>query len=397
MAAVNALVFTSIKNNIPIDHPRFTELAKRANITSLPNAEKTKKIEDLLQNSTIKRACCLAKSGNNANITPDKKNYKIRVKIPLPKDYIPDPIEKKFGYTTKEVLVPVEYCSKVLPLYDTSGTQSILGECDPFYGAYCENMKYLYNIENNGQFASTEFNEYSGECSCHADLPKGIPPGISRSCLLDFCSFDNKPTVYLDSTSREGPCEGTFCNAITNIGNQSASQGGEIAFSNKVTQNCGIGSKTNDETNTGVPAGSKQSSSGGGGGTPPPPPSTTPPPPTSKTTPPPPSTTTPPPTSKTTPPPPSTTTPPPPSTTTPPPPSTTTPTTDDAETPPPTDDAEKSTPPVAPAPPKSNNMLLIGGVVVCCCCIIIIIVIVMMMSKKKKGAKSAKSTATATE
>jgi len=394
MAAVNALVFTSIKNNIPIDHPRFTELAKSASITNLPNAEKIKKIQDILENSTIKRACCLAKSGNNANITPDKKNYKIRVKIPLPKDYIPDPIEKKFGYTTKEVLVPVEYCSKVLPLYDTSGTQSLLGECDPFYGAYCENMKYLYNIENKGSFASTEFNEYAGECSCHADLPKGIPPGISRSCLLDFCGFDNRPTVYLDATSRDKPCEGTFCNAITNIGNQSASQGGEIAFSNKVTQNCGMGSITNDKTNTGVEAGSTQSVLGNQAGVSPPPPAT------STTTPPPISTTTPPPISKTTSP--STTSPTTSKTT---PPSTTPTKTDasgsktdasgtktdasgsktDASGSPPT------TPPVAPAPPKSNNMLLIGGAVVCCCCIIIIIVIVIMMSKKKKNGKTASS------
>jgi hypothetical protein len=131
-------------------------------------------------------------------------------------------------------------------------------------------MKYLYNLENNGKFTSVEFNEYAEECSCHADLPKGIPPGISRSCLLDFCSLDNKQTTYLDSTSRDKPCEGTFCNAVTNIGNQTASNGGEIAFSNKVTQNCGMGGVNNDETNRGVAPGSTQSSTGSQAGVTPP-------------------------------------------------------------------------------------------------------------------------------
>jgi hypothetical protein len=252
-------------------------------------------------------------------------------------------------------------------------------------------MKYLYNIENKGSFDSSDFNEYAGECSCHADLPKGIPPNIPRSCLLDFCSFDNRPTVYIDATSREKPCEGTFCNAVTNIGNQSASQGGEIAFSNKVTQNCGMGTVNNDKTNIGVAPGSTQGVIGSQAGV-------TPPPPTSTTPPPPPSTITPPPISKTTPPPPATSPPPPatsppPSTTTPPPPSTTPPPTDSSETKP--DDPESpTTPPAAPTPPKSNNMLLIGGVVVCCCCIIIIAIIVIMMSKKKKGTTSSKSTPT---
>ncbi len=392
MAAVNALVFTSIKNNIPVDHPRFTELAKRANITSLTTSEKLTKIDDILKNSTIKRACCLAKSGQKANMTPDQKNYKIRVKIPIPKDYTPDAIERKFGYTTKEVLVPVEYCSKVLPLYDTSGTQSLLGECDPFYGTYCENMKYLYNLENNGRFTSTEFNEYAEECSCHADLPKGIPPGISRSCLLDFCSLDNKPTVYLDSTSRDKPCEGTFCNAVTNIGNQSASNGGEIAFSNKVTQNCGMGSVNNDQTNTGVAQGSTQSSTGSQAGVTPSSSSKTTTPSSSSTTPSSSSTT---PSSSSTTPSSSSTTPQPSKTTT-------TPTT----TPPPatktdasgsktdasgsktdasgskTDASGSKT--VAPTPPpKNNNMLLIGGALVSCCCIVVIVIIVIMSKKKK--------------
>ncbi len=248
---VDALVFTSIKNNIPKTDPQYKKIDTGAAFVGLGDEDKEKKINDILLNTTIKRACCLAKSGDEANIDEDEKNYKIKVKIPIPPNYTPNNIEKKFGYINKEILVPKSYCNEVLPLFDSSGNAFLTGQCDPFYNLYCENMKYLYKLENNNSYSPKEFFEYASDCACHANIPLNTPPNFSKSCVLDFCDWSNKPTVYLDSTSRDKVCEGTFCSAVTNIGKSEVGGSSQLSFTNKVIQNCDpdkSGSKVNGQS-----------------------------------------------------------------------------------------------------------------------------------------------------
>jgi hypothetical protein len=100
-------------------------------------------------------------------------------------------------------------------------------------------------------YSPEEFYEYSSDCACHANVPQTIPPNFSKSCVLDFCEWSNKPTVYLDATSRDKVCEGTFCSAITNIGKSTLGGSSQLELTNKVVQKCGVGksgSKVNGET-----------------------------------------------------------------------------------------------------------------------------------------------------
>jgi hypothetical protein len=245
---VNALVFTSIKNNIPITDPRFQRIQSSSNFIGLGDVDRDTRLDEILSDTTIKRACCLGKAGKDGNITADEKHYKIKVKIPIPSDYSPNVIERKFGYINKEVLVPIEQCKSVLPLFDSSGDGFLSSQCDPFYNTYCENMKYLYKLENRDPSGSPqEFYEFASDCACHQDVNPIYPPGFSRSCSLDFCQFENRPSVYLDATTRDNLCEGTFCTAITNIGAIQLSGSSNLNISNKVLQKCGPGTTINQD------------------------------------------------------------------------------------------------------------------------------------------------------
>ena len=239
--SLNSLVFTSIRNNIPGSDPRYKKMIKASALSGNDN-DNAAMISSSLANTTIKRACCLAKSNGKATKSTDGKSYQVDVKIPIPAGYTPsNDLEKKFGYTTVKVNVPIEYCPKYIPNFTEAQEDGNYGECDKFYGAYCENMKYLYNLENKGKdFSSVEFNAYSRECPCFADIPPdtGLPDGISNSCILPFCKFGDRD-AYLDSSSRKKACEGTYCISNTKIGNMTASEGGSIEFVQKNTANCG--------------------------------------------------------------------------------------------------------------------------------------------------------------
>ncbi len=243
--SVNALAFSSIKNNVPSSHPRYTKILTNANITGTNEVDKKKQIENILSETTIKRACCMAKNSEKSNmVTDDVTNqnyYTIDVKIPFPSGYESQAsdFEKKFGYTTVKVYVPEEQCASLPSAYSPDNTNDF-SKCNSFYNTYCENMKYLYNIEANNQFSPSEFNNYISECSCLADLPKGSPAGVPNSCFLDYCSLNNSPTTYLDATSRGAPCNASFCQKINNfLGSLTASEGGQISFDEKLNQTCG--------------------------------------------------------------------------------------------------------------------------------------------------------------
>ena len=63
-----------------------------------------KPFEDILNGTTLKRACCLGKK-------------EIRVKIPIPKDYTGSlqPINKDYNYIEKNVSIPDGVCGVYVP------------------------------------------------------------------------------------------------------------------------------------------------------------------------------------------------------------------------------------------------------------------------------------------
>ena len=94
---INALIFSSITNNIDINDKKFNKLISAAQITTTSTDEKINKINEIFNYTTIKRACCMAKNSGQANMTSDKLKYKVDVKIPLPANYSnPNEFEKKF-------------------------------------------------------------------------------------------------------------------------------------------------------------------------------------------------------------------------------------------------------------------------------------------------------------
>lgn len=235
-APVDALVYASIKNNLTLTELSNLKLSTRFTVPS--GSTLPKFMDDVLDKTTIKKACCL-KSGRDGN-TDDK--FPVRVKIPVPKNYNfdeasePD-IWKKFGYIEKTVNVPKNLCS-VPTLNKTYGFNEDV--CQDFMVLYCENVKKFYKDEVSalGKKPDTvEFSKYSPECACLADRPEYLQKGgaLPPICYADGCDPSNK-NVFIDLASRK-PCTVTICQ--TNLDLDSLKAGGNVNVNSKVSQQCG--------------------------------------------------------------------------------------------------------------------------------------------------------------
>lgn len=171
-------------------------------------------LNNILSNTTIKRACCLGGT--------DPNNFKVNVRIPIPSDYSVSGVPKintDIGYIDHVVTVPSSMC-KNLPIKDeslanytkSSKTDSTYNQaCDDFYSVYCANMKAFYNDENESVYAGKSPDlekfaaSYKPECACYIqDVPKGVP--YSPLCLMyTNCTAANNDagSVYLDPVSRD--------------------------------------------------------------------------------------------------------------------------------------------------------------------------------------------------
>ena len=273
---IDSLIYTSIKNNININDPdeRFLFLKKETGINdSDDNIAKTK-VDSLLTNTTIKRACCMAKRDKD-KIDADK-NISIQVKIPVPTGGASssDKVGTKFGFKNVTVKVPSSICDKPEIFGPNYNTQDESGKgngvCDKFMGAYCNNMKYLYGLENKGnEFDANEFYSYSPECPCYADLPpwtvqqnQASSGGLSRTCVLTNCENTNL-SVYLDPSSRAS-CNSniTFCTEYNTWKGLNASSGGIINIDKKTTQNCSAGDAKTPGGTAGDTSGNNRDTSG---------------------------------------------------------------------------------------------------------------------------------------
>lgn len=260
---MDALVYAEIPNNIS-DTNELADLANSVQIAASSTSEINNSLTNYLNETTVKRACCLGRAG------PPKADNStgVKVRIPIPTGYnvkgdVQGEMENKFGYIDKMVYVPENMCNSQL----TPGS----GYCDNFYEIYCSNIRQLYQTENDGNFNEIEFSKYKPECACYSKPKEGynsIPP----KCYMMNCN-QGVSGMYLDPLSRtSGPCNMTICNAIFQASGLSA--GGSMNVNNQVQQNCGQympkqGGSTTTKTggSTSAPVNINSETASGTGGT----------------------------------------------------------------------------------------------------------------------------------
>ena len=256
---LNALVYTSIQNNIPQNDARFSTLTTKLGFNSASAEVTASEINNILSETTIKRACCLAnQNGDGWGKTSDDDTYfKIDVKIPTPSEnfsYGPSQqaqTQKKFGYIDSTIYVPKNMCASVG--IDLSTPNNNLGTCDSFYETYCENQKYFYNLENSAEYDADEFFYYTNyECPCFADYPPGFfnNPAAENGggvCYLPNCNKNNGgQLVYFDPASRavNDTCTANICSQINTVVAAEAMGHGTINISSDNSMKCGIQAPT---------------------------------------------------------------------------------------------------------------------------------------------------------
>ena len=254
---LDALIYTEIENNIPVGNKHFDELESILGIQSEAESE----LNSYLNNTTIKRACCLAQQTGTgwSGYSPDGEYLGIDVKIPTPTNYVygednHSQIQKKFGYIVKKVYVPKSMCSdQGINVMEENQLGKV---CDPFYRTYCQNQKYFYNLENNGQYSADEFYIYTNyECPCFADYPSNFfqDPAAENGggvCFLPNCNEDSgAQNVYFDPSSRPSKkCTADICSQINVTAAATAQEEGTINISNDNVMKCGLTAKTTAES-----------------------------------------------------------------------------------------------------------------------------------------------------
>ena len=254
----NPLVFTSIKNNISGDKYikyKLDRLIQNSLINDNP-----KYLDNILRDTTLKRACCLGLS-----------SIPVRIPIPVPNTISESSNEAVFGYYKVNVPIPPSMCGK---LDDGNGNAVTYGknpvgtleagepnfQCKNFYNLYCANMNYLLDEELSARgqtYKPGMLNEYSPECSCFERFPANLidpPPNTPKSCYATNCE-KNQNTYWESYFECKNPVN--FCSIINNLitGDVTNSQ---IQLNPQVKQTCGselksisnIANSTNANTNT---------------------------------------------------------------------------------------------------------------------------------------------------
>ena len=322
--SLNALIYSQQQNRLITSDQRDTYGISSTDIT----------YDELLSNTTIKKACCVY---NGKTGTTDT-TFNVNVKIPIPSDKpITDnmdfaTVQRKFNFFNAQVKVPSSMCPVNYNWVKSGNVDIPTDQCKNFMKLYCSNVKDTYkkaikaiSNQNVDSVDNLEFSRYSTECACYGDPTEYVGPQSPPSCYVQNCL--NSPAAFVFDTTT---CNATNCISVNNFNNINA--GGGTNLNTNTTQNCGPGQTTR-------------------------PPRTTPPPEDTTTTPPSGTTTTPPSGTTTTPPSGTTTKPP-------------------------------SGTGITTAPPSAfyeNTQYQIGGgsLCICCiCCCILICVVIRLKSKK---------------
>ena len=148
---LDALVYSSIKNNLnPTNYPSYDLMRSKTSSAS------SEDLNNIISNSTIKKACCSAESKFQDD------NYETHIPILDP--------EGKMPYIDKKITVPVSICKNmnILPKSDL---------CNNFKVLYCENSKYLFNQDKK---KIDIFSQYSPFCSNYTP----IKPPLTKEQIL---------------------------------------------------------------------------------------------------------------------------------------------------------------------------------------------------------------------
>ena len=270
--------------------PKGEAFLKFTNSISLTSNDKQKELNDLLVNTTIKRACCL---GDPELPGSDNKRYKITVKLPYVEELVPKTVDsttkelwKNFGFMNKEIFVPKYMCSGY---NKPTNTDNVTTFCDKFYRAYCENAKQMYAIDLSGinnsafKYNSEDFIKTTPDCACFVDRLKNYSTGLQPSCYANTCLSSS--AAFTDKVTRkEGRCNLSQCIANIKVGDVTSIDNARLQLGNfNIVQNCADSVKK-IENNKGVSDESLRNALYPPSATTPPPSATTPPP--SATTPP---------------------------------------------------------------------------------------------------------------
>jgi hypothetical protein len=228
---MSALIYAEINNRV--NNPNDM----RNMINGLSNAPSTRDeiseyADKLLDQTTIKRACCIH---NQQKSTSKSQAIKIRIPIPTEIDTSKlSPIATKFKFYEKVIEVPMSQCD---PSWDTNF-------CDQFYQIYCHNIRNNYELEKeskNEKYDGSEFAQFSGECACYGKEIKdnSTVQSIPHTCYMIGCSQNQ--LAFLDKGSRKDDnsardCNLTICQSTIEMGGLDA--GKDIKFNSSVVQNC---------------------------------------------------------------------------------------------------------------------------------------------------------------
>jgi hypothetical protein len=240
---VDALVYSQIKNNVTENTPGMVMKSDDWNnfTSNILDIDSDKDIQsemnNILSQTTIKRACCL----NNVD---SAGNLKVDVQIPIPKDINNNTAINNsylgringtyastwgtYGYIDKPIIVPKSMCP--------SNFGQTTDNCDKFYELYCKNAKAFFI--NEGEEAARDkkttftytdesFFNYKPECGCYPDMSKTPIVGtFSPSCFSTKCSHTKLPGVYTPKSVTN--CTLVDCRQAVQIDSAVAINGGKI-------------------------------------------------------------------------------------------------------------------------------------------------------------------------
>lgn len=231
---IDALIYSQIKNNLP--NAEMSNIVRNYNLSSDgTNTGNNNTLNNILSNTTIKRACALNRQG--IPITNDDKNkLGVNVRIPIPSEYnINDDdnsiLHEQFGFIEKKVYIPDSMCKP----YDIGYTDTN----NIFYEVYCANILNNF-IQENGSFDPILWSKYKPECACFGQPDPSYEKVAQRTCYMSGCTQDSgkHKNVYLDKRSQVEPtCTTTICNAINQI--SGANVGKDINYHSQIIQQCG--------------------------------------------------------------------------------------------------------------------------------------------------------------
>ncbi len=165
----------------------------------------------ILQETPIKIACCNRKTNDNGPYFP-----LVRVAS-----------NNNFGFNLQTINVPAKSCP--VDLYPDSP------KCNAFYDVYCENV---FNVFKSTNLPQEQLINYAPECACY--IPKTsdqmvYPISTPSACYKPGCNLQT--SAYLDTISRNKPCNLTVCQNIVSATNIQA--GGQVSINPTAQNNCG--------------------------------------------------------------------------------------------------------------------------------------------------------------